>query len=114
MNAGRELPLEIDVEEVQALRTRGETFLLIDCREPDEHEIARIPGAVLVPMATIPESLEQLTAHPEGRVIVHCHHGGRSLRVTRYLRQQGFRQAQNMAGGIDAWSQRIDPGVPRY
>jgi rhodanese-related sulfurtransferase len=45
---------------------------------------------------------------------VHCHHGGRSLRVTQFLRQRGFAQAQNMAGGIDAWSLRIDPTVPRY
>ena len=107
-------PLEIDVRAVQALRAGGEPFLLVDCREPDEHAIARIEGAVLIPMQTIPERLADLEPHRAGRIVVHCHHGGRSLRVTQFLRQRGFAQAQNMAGGIDAWSLRIDPTVPRY
>ena len=109
-----DLPLEIDVQAVKRLVDSGAAFLLLDCREPDEHAIARIPGAVLVPMATIPERLELLEAHRDGRIVVHCHHGGRSLRVTRWLRAQGFSGAQNMAGGIDAWSTEIDPGTPRY
>lgn len=107
-------PLEIDVEAVQALRAAGERFLFLDCREPDEHAIARIPGTVLLPMQEIPERLAELAAYRDGRVVVHCHHGGRSLRVTRFLRQQGFAAAQNMAGGIEAWATRIDPTTPRY
>lgn len=112
--AAPDLPLELDVHAVQRLRDSGEAFMLLDCREPDEHAIARIPGAVLVPMATVPERLDLLEPHRDGRIVVHCHHGGRSLRVTRWLRSQGFHGAQNMAGGIDAWSTAIDPATPRY
>lgn len=109
-----EPPLEIDVHAVKRLRDSEAAFLLLDCREPDEHVIARIPGAVLVPMGEIPERLALLAPHRDGRIVVHCHHGGRSLRVTRWLRAQGFTGAQNMAGGIDAWSVEIDPDTPRY
>ncbi len=109
-----DLPLEIDVQAVRTLRESDTPFLLLDCREPDEHAIASIPGAVLVPMAEIPERLDQLASHRTRRIIVHCHHGGRSLRVTRWLRAQGFAGAQNMAGGIDAWALEIDPSTPRY
>jgi len=107
-------PLEIDVQAVQALRAGGEPFLLIDCREPDEHAIARIEGAVLIPMQTIPERLPELEPQRAGRIVVHCHHGVRSLRVVRFLRDRGFAGARSMAGGIDAWSLEIDPATPRY
>ena len=109
-----ELPLEIDVHAVKRLRDSGAEFLLLDCREPNEHALARIPGALLVPMAEIPDRLGALAAHRDGRIVVHCHHGGRSLRVTRWLRAQGFAGAQNMSGGIEAWSVGIDPTTPRY
>ena len=109
-----DLPLEIDVHAVKRLQESGEPFVLLDCREPDEHAIANIPGAVLVPMAEIPERLDLFAAHRDGRIVVHCHHGGRSLRVTRWLRAQGFAGAQNMSGGIEAWSLTIDPATPRY
>jgi len=107
-------PQEIDVHAVQALLAGGESFLLLDCREPDEHAIARIGGAVLIPMQTIPERLAELEPHRASRIVVHCHHGVRSLRVTRFLRERGFTSAQSMAGGIEAWSREIDPAVPRY
>ena len=107
-------PLEIDVEDVCALTREAADFLLVDCREPEEHETARIAGAVLIPMREIAERIAELEPHRHRRIVVHCHHGGRSLRVTQFLRQRGFSHAQNMAGGIDAWSERIDPAVPRY
>ena len=107
-------PLEIDVQSVQALRTAGTPFLLLDCREPEEHAIASLPAAVLVPMAEIPARLAELERHRDGRIVVHCHHGGRSLRVAHWLRARGFAQAQSMAGGIEAWALEIDPGTPRY
>ena len=108
------LELEIDVTAVAALRRSGEPVLLLDCREPDEHAIARIDAARLIPMRVIPERLAELEAHRESRVIVHCHHGVRSLRVARFLRERGFSRAQSMTGGIEAWSTAIDPAVPRY
>lgn len=92
----------------------GSRFLLLDCRRHDEYETARIQGATLIPMDELAQRSEELDSHRDGRVIVHCHHGGRSLRVAQWLRQQGFANAQSMAGGIDAWSERIDASVPRY
>jgi rhodanese-related sulfurtransferase len=108
------LSLEIDVRTVKQLLDRGDRFTLLDCREPDEVTAACIAGSTHIPMREIPSRLEELEPHKTGRLVVHCHHGGRSLRVTQFLRQQGFDQAQNMAGGIDAWSQEIDATVPRY
>ncbi|MFM7137399.1 MAG: rhodanese-like domain-containing protein [Planctomycetota bacterium] len=105
---------EIDVQAVADLRAAAEPFLLLDCREPDEHAISRIAGAVLIPMHTIPERLAELEPQREARIVVHCHHGVRSLRVARFLRQRGFLRAQSMTGGIEAWSLGIDPTTPRY
>jgi len=88
--------------------------LLLDCREPDEHALARIEGALLIPMKEIPERLSELEPWRDGSIIVHCHHGMRSLRVVGFLRERGFEGAQSMRGGIDAWSIEVDPTVPRY
>jgi rhodanese-related sulfurtransferase len=93
---------------------RGERFVLLDCREPAEVATARIAGSTHIPMRDIPGRIGELEANRQGRIVVHCHHGGRSLRVTQFLRQQGFASVQNMTGGIDTWSQQIDPSVPRY
>lgn len=88
--------------------------LLLDCRTPEEHAIARIEGAVLIPMQQIPERLGEIESWRDKPIVVYCHHGVRSLRVVRFLRDQGFSQAQSMQGGIDAWSLEVDPSVPRY
>jgi rhodanese-related sulfurtransferase len=110
----QDLPLEISCQEVRAQQQSGGNALLVDCREPEEHAIAAIEGARLVPMGEIPDRLSELEAYRNRPIAVHCHHGGRSLRVARWLREQGFSQAQSMAGGIDQWSQEIDSSVPRY
>jgi rhodanese-related sulfurtransferase len=109
-----ELPIEIDVQAVQALRQQGIPFLLLDVRNPDEYATAKIEGSQLIPMNEMQQRLGEIESQKDQRVIVHCHHGGRSMRVTMFLKQQGFSQVQNMAGGIDAWSQQIDAQVPRY
>ena len=107
-----ETPLEISCENVKAKLDAGDDFLLVDCREADEFATARIDAALLLPMSEIQSRVGEL---PDDRpIVVHCHHGGRSLRVVQWLRQRGFAGAQSMSGGIDAWSQRIDPAVPRY
>jgi rhodanese-related sulfurtransferase len=108
------LPLEIDVLGVKQMLDAGEKFVLLDCREADEVATAKIPGSLHIPMREIPARLAELESHRQGRLVVHCHHGGRSQRVTHYLRQQGFPQVQNMSGGIDDWSLKVDPAVPRY
>ena len=114
MSDASSLPLEVTVQQVQALRNSEADFLLLDCRERDEFETARIDGALLVPMSEIGQRVEELSPHRDRHIVVHCHHGGRSMRVTQWLLQQGFPQVQNMAGGIDAWSLEIDSAVPRY
>ena len=108
------LPTEIDVASVSSMREQGESFLFLDCREPEEYETAAIAGATLLPMSQLQERLGELEPHRDSRIVVHCHHGGRSLHVAHFLRRSGFEQAQSMAGGIDQWSQTIDPSIPRY
>jgi len=107
-----DVPLEVSVEEARDLLHSDTPPLLIDVREPDEHAHCRISYAKLIPMASIPERLSEI---PQNRaLLVHCHHGGRSLRVTQFLRSKGYKMATNVKGGIDAWSLKIDPQVPRY
>lgn len=86
---------------------------LIDVREPWEVETARVDGAVLMPMGDVPARAHQ-ELNPDERLVVICHHGMRSLNTAVWLRNQGFEQAQSLAGGIDAWSETVDPAVPRY
>jgi adenylyltransferase/sulfurtransferase len=99
---------------VKSLLDAGNDLLLLDCREQDEHELTHIKAARLIPMSELEARLGELAEHRERPLVVHCHHGGRSLRVAAWLRQQGFTQAQSMAGGIDRWSEQIDSSVPRY
>ena len=106
--------LEIDIQSVKTMLDDGEDFVLLDCREQHEFETARIDGATLVPMSELQERVSELDSHKERQVVVYCHHGARSLRVAMWLRGQDFAQAVSMAGGIDEWSQVIDPSVPRY
>lgn len=108
------LPLEVDCATVKAKLDSHENFLLLDCRERDEHQFVHIPEAVLLPMSELSQRAVELNAHQQRLIIVHCHHGGRSLRVANWLRNNGFLQAQSMAGGIDEWATQIDPRLPRY
>lgn len=110
--ADAELPLEISPQEAVALLSKGKGVLLVDVREPWEYETCRIEGATLIPMGTVPANLQALDT--DGEVICYCHHGMRSLDVAAWLRRQGIDTARSLAGGIDRWSQEIDPKVPRY
>ena len=107
------LPIEIDVHEVQSLLSSAQ-IVLIDCREESEWEAAKIDGALLMPMSRWRDVASELDQYADRRIVVHCHHGGRSLRVTQWMRENGFPQTQNMTGGIDAWSQFVDTNVPQY
>lgn len=109
-----QLPIEVDVRSVKTMLDEKQDFLLLDCREQKEFDFARIPGSRLIPMKEIPDRIGELEPFRGKRIVVHCHHGGRSLRVTQWLRQQGFDSVQNLTGGIDAWSLEIDPAVRRY
>jgi rhodanese-related sulfurtransferase len=90
-----------------------DTFCLLDVREPWEASLGAIEGSRLIPMGDLPSRAHQ-ELDPDAHIVVYCHHGARSLSATMWLREQGFSQAQSLAGGIDAWSCKIDPAIPRY
>ena len=106
---------EITVEELKAQLASSKPPLILDVREPWEHQAARITGSKLIPMGDLP-SRSNSGASTKSREIhpVLCHHGVRSLKVTIWLRQQGFENARSVAGGIDRWSRTIDPSIPIY
>ncbi|MFK8112830.1 MAG: rhodanese-like domain-containing protein [Rubripirellula sp.] len=114
MSEAANLPIETDVATVAAMQKSGDDFLLLDVREADEYAVAKIDGSQLLPMSEIGERLAELDEHRDRLIVVHCHHGGRSMRVTQHLLDNGFKQVQNMAGGIDHWSLEIDSSVSRY
>ena len=87
---------------------------LVDVREPDEWALTRIAGAELLPLSQWPAvALEKLT-DPTQPIVIHCHHGARSMRAAEFLVSRGFTDVANLAGGIDAWSHEVDSAVPRY
>ena len=89
-----------------------EAPLLLDVREPWEHDKAKIAGSQLVPMGQVPARLAELDDEKE--VVAICHHGGRSMQVAVFLEKNGFTRVHNLAGGIDAWSRTVDASVPLY
>jgi rhodanese-related sulfurtransferase len=107
------LELEITPEAFARQRQQPDTPLLLDVREPWEFQTASIPGGLLMPMGEV-SSRAHTELDPDAPIVVMCHHGARSLNVAMWLRDQGFPNAQSLAGGIDAWSRSIDPNIPRY
>ena len=108
------LPLQISTVETKKKIDAGEARLL-DCREPLEWDLARIEGAELIPMNTVPAEVQRIEAMADGTtLVVYCHHGVRSLNVANWLRGQGIENVQSMAGGIDDWSLTVDRTVVRY
>jgi molybdopterin/thiamine biosynthesis adenylyltransferase/rhodanese-related sulfurtransferase len=103
---------EMSPHELKRRMDAREPFELIDVREPFEYEIARIDGAKLIPLGEIGERLSELQR--ERPIIVHCHSGKRSAQAVELLQQHGFTKVYNLEGGIDAWSDQIDPNVPKY
>ncbi len=102
---------EIDVIEVKAKLDRGDDFLLIDVREVHEYQICNIPTAKLIPLGDLPKRVNELDSSKE--IVAHCKSGVRSGKAVDFLRQAGFK-ARNMKGGILAWSDKVDPRVPKY
>ena len=107
MNSG-----EIDVTEVKAKLDRGESFVLIDVREPHEYRICNIPGAKLIPLGEFPRRVGEFD--PAAEIVIHCRSGARSAKACNVMRQAGFQRVRNMAGGILAWADKVDPSVPKY
>ncbi len=102
----------IEPTEVKAKLDRGDQFTLVDVREPYEYQIARIPGANLIPLGELPKRLHELD--PEADIVAHCRSGARSQKAVDLLKQNGFHKVRNMTGGILAWSDKVDPSVPKY
>ncbi|MFY9574457.1 MAG: ThiF family adenylyltransferase, partial [Blastocatellia bacterium] len=103
---------EITPAELKAKMDRGDDFVLVDVREPEEYAICRIPGSTLIPKATVPERLHELSTADE--IIVHCRSGVRSGQVVDLMKHAGYRKVKNLAGGILRWSDDVDPTVPKY
>ncbi|MCX7962997.1 MAG: molybdopterin-synthase adenylyltransferase MoeB [Candidatus Sumerlaea chitinivorans] len=100
---------EITVDELAERLREGGDFVLVDCRNPEEHAQARIDGAMLIPLGTLPERLSELESYRDKTVIVHCAKGGRSARACQILKQAGFARPINVRGGISEWIARGYP-----
>ncbi len=107
-----EYKVEINIDQFKEMRDNGNEFVLLDVREYHEYDIANFEGSVLIPLGEIEDRLDEL--NPEDEIVVHCHHGGRSMKATMYLKDKGFSNVKNLAGGIDAWAEKYDPDMPRY
>ncbi len=109
---GSTVPQQITAAQLKQRLDAGEDIQLVDVREAEELALARLPGALHIPMGDIPGRLHQID--PEKEIVVVCHHGIRSANVAQFLAQRDFARVLNLAGGIDAWSVTVDPSVPRY
>jgi adenylyltransferase/sulfurtransferase len=105
---------QIDVRELAARMRAGEAVWLLDVRQPWEHEIARLPESVLIPLPELTARVGEVRPPAGALLVVYCHHGIRSLSAGAFLERAGFSQVVSLAGGIDAWSAEVDVGVPRY
>jgi len=103
---------EISVTELQSKLQSGEKFVLLDVREPYEYDIARIEGAILIPLGELPSRMSELDSAEE--IVIHCKSGVRSAQAVRQLQAAGFGKLHNVAGGILAWSEEIDSSVAKY
>ena len=109
------LPIpEVSVTEARDRMAGPNPPRLIDVREADEYEVARIPGAELLPLSQWPDLAAEKLTDRKQPLLIHCHHGGRSGNAAEFLLRNGFTDVANVAGGIDAWSQEIEPAIPRY
>jgi rhodanese-related sulfurtransferase len=105
---------QIRPTELAAKLAAGEPVWLLDVRQPWEHDTAALPDSTLIPLGELPLRLDEVQPPDGAQVVVYCHHGIRSLSGAAILAQAGFADATSLAGGIDAWSEQVDPSVPRY
>lgn len=105
------MKFEITTVELKEKIDNGDPVFLLDVREPYEHEYANL-GGKLIPLNQLRSRFRELNAEHE--IIVYCHRGNRSAYAVNFLLQRGFEKVKNLVGGIDDWSQRVDPTLPRY
>ena len=105
-------PLEISAVDLKARIDRGDDLLVVDVREPQEYQINRIPGSVLIPLGDVPKRYNELD--PNQEIVVQCKMGGRSAKAADFLRSVGFKRVLNLKGGILDWIDKVDPSQPKY
>jgi adenylyltransferase/sulfurtransferase len=115
--ADAEAAKELDVPTITAIELktkldRKDKFILVDVREQYEYDICNISGSKLIPLGELPARLSELDSADE--IVLHCKVGGRSAKALKVLQDAGFRKLSNLQGGIQAWSEKIDPSIPRY
>jgi adenylyltransferase/sulfurtransferase len=98
-------------EDLKRRLDAGENIFVLDVREPNEYQIANI-GGHLIPLKDLPNRVSELD--PSREIVVHCKMGGRAAKAVDFLRQSGFTKVHNLAGGITAWAERVDPKMPKY
>lgn len=104
---------QITATELKKRMDAGDDIQLIDVRQPDEYEFAKIEGAKLIPLGEIVKRMDEI--NPNRETVLHCKAGGRSAQAIEKLKQAGFTgELKNLAGGITAWSNEVDPKVPKY
>jgi len=103
---------EITPEQLKKRIDAGEDLFVLDVRNPNEFQICRIPGTTLVPLPELPNRFAEVPKDRE--VVVHCKSGMRSAKAIEFLKSQGYSRLQNLTGGILAWAEKVDPGMPRY
>jgi adenylyltransferase/sulfurtransferase len=113
---GEEAPAEVttsemQVEELKQRLDRGDDLFILDVREPHEYQICNI-GGHLIPLGDLPRRVNELDTSKE--IVAHCRSGVRSAKAVNFLRQAGFKKVHNLAGGILAWADRVDPSMPKY
>jgi rhodanese-related sulfurtransferase len=108
------MPIAMSVNELNAFLQSGQPIYLLDVRWPGEQAIAALPESKLIPLPELPARLGEVKPESEQKLVVYCHHGVRSWHAAEFLEQQGYGPVHSLEGGIDAWSQLIDPSIPRY
>ncbi len=107
-----EIP-EITVQKLKELMGSDDCPIIVDVRQPEERDIACI-GGICVPLGELSDRIEELEPYKTSRMVVYCRSGSRSARAVEYMRAMGFDLAENLKGGIAAWSRAIDPSIPTY
>ena len=105
---------QITVEELKRKLDAGEPVFLLDVRNYDEHAYCHLPGSTLIPLGELGGRVEEVEPPADALTVVYCHHGVRSLSGAAILMHAGHANTASLRGGIEAWSVRIDPSVPRY
>jgi len=105
---------EVNALQLKVILDEKQDVFVLDVREPNEWQIAKIPGTTLLPLSELPQRWRELSAYKDKPMVVHCKSGVRSKKAIAFLQTQGFTKMRNMAGGILGWSDQVDPSVPKY